>query len=70
MKIVVFGPERRVGALLNERVIDLNRGMARQVREGGLVEVKDRRVHILDRQGLEQVAEFDPLYLYLHRRER
>jgi acylpyruvate hydrolase len=35
MKIVVFGPERRVGALLNERVIDLNRGMARQVREGG-----------------------------------
>ena len=35
MKIVVFGPERRVGALLGERVIDLNRGMVRQVREGG-----------------------------------
>jgi 2-keto-4-pentenoate hydratase/2-oxohepta-3-ene-1,7-dioic acid hydratase in catechol pathway len=35
MKIVVFGPERRVGAQLGERIIDLNRGMMRQVREGG-----------------------------------
>ena len=26
MKIVVFGPQRRVGALLDDRVIDLNRG--------------------------------------------
>jgi len=26
MKIVVFGPERRVGALVEDRVIDLNRG--------------------------------------------
>ena len=33
MKIVVFGPERRVGALVGERVIDLNRGMARQLQE-------------------------------------
>ena len=49
--------------------VHVNRTL-RQLREGGLVEVKDRRVHILDRQGLEQVAEFDPLYLYLHRRER
>jgi len=29
MKIIVFGPERRVGALLDERVIDLNRASAR-----------------------------------------
>jgi acylpyruvate hydrolase len=35
MKIVVFGPERRVGALVGERVIDLNRGMARQLQEQG-----------------------------------
>jgi acylpyruvate hydrolase len=35
MKIVVFGPERRVGALVGERVIDLNRGMARQLEERG-----------------------------------
>jgi len=35
MKIVVFGPERRVGALVGERVIDVNRGMARYLRERG-----------------------------------
>ncbi len=35
MKIVVFGPERRVGALVGEKVIDLNRGMARQLQERG-----------------------------------
>ncbi len=35
MKIVVFGPERRVGALVDEKVIDLNRGMARQLHERG-----------------------------------
>ncbi|HSK28561.1 MAG TPA: hypothetical protein VLA17_01235, partial [Candidatus Limnocylindria bacterium] len=28
MKIVVFGPERRVGALVQDRVIDLNRASA------------------------------------------
>ena len=33
MKIVVFGPDRRVGALARERVIDLNRGMARYLSE-------------------------------------
>jgi acylpyruvate hydrolase len=35
MKIIVFGPERRVGALVDGRVIDLNRGMARFLRERG-----------------------------------
>jgi acylpyruvate hydrolase len=35
MKIVVFGPDRRVGALIGESVIDLNRGLARQLRERG-----------------------------------
>lgn len=35
MKIVVFGPERRVGALVGERVLDLNRGMTRQLQEKG-----------------------------------
>jgi acylpyruvate hydrolase len=35
MKIVVFGPEKRVGALTGERIIDLNRGMARYLRERG-----------------------------------
>jgi 2-keto-4-pentenoate hydratase/2-oxohepta-3-ene-1,7-dioic acid hydratase in catechol pathway len=33
MKVVVYGPERRVGALVDERVIDLNRAYARYLRE-------------------------------------
>jgi acylpyruvate hydrolase len=35
MRFVVFGPEKRVGALVGERIIDLNRGMARCLRERG-----------------------------------
>jgi len=35
MRFVVFGPEKRVGALVGERIIDLNRGMARYLRERG-----------------------------------
>jgi 2-keto-4-pentenoate hydratase/2-oxohepta-3-ene-1,7-dioic acid hydratase in catechol pathway len=38
MKIVVFGPERRVGALVEDRVIDLSRGLARLLRERGQAE--------------------------------
>lgn len=33
MKIVVFGPERRIGALNGERVIDLNRAFANYLRQ-------------------------------------
>jgi acylpyruvate hydrolase len=35
MKIVVFGPQKRVGALVGETVIDLNRGLAHYLRERG-----------------------------------
>ena len=35
MKIVLFGPERRVGALVGDRVIDLNLGLARYLSERG-----------------------------------
>jgi acylpyruvate hydrolase len=35
MKIVVYGPERRVGALVGERVIDLNGAMTRHLQEQG-----------------------------------
>jgi acylpyruvate hydrolase len=35
MKIVVFGAARRVGALIDEKVIDLNHGLARFLREKG-----------------------------------
>jgi 2-keto-4-pentenoate hydratase/2-oxohepta-3-ene-1,7-dioic acid hydratase in catechol pathway len=44
MKIVVFGPERRVGALVGERVIDLNRGLARQLHERGEVKPDEQAV--------------------------
>jgi acylpyruvate hydrolase len=33
MKIVVFGPERRIGAVSGERIIDLNRAFASYLRE-------------------------------------
>ena len=41
MKIVVFGPERRVGALVGDRVIDLNRGMIRLLRDNGETKAED-----------------------------
>ena len=31
----------------------------------GLVELENRKLRILDRRGLEGLAEFDPAYLYL-----
>ncbi|HEX7227933.1 MAG TPA: fumarylacetoacetate hydrolase family protein, partial [Candidatus Binatia bacterium] len=45
MKIVIFGPERRLGALIDDRVIDLNHGFARYLQERG------------DRSPNEQAAE-------------
>ena len=35
MKILVYGPERRMGALVGERVIDLNGAMTRHLQERG-----------------------------------
>jgi len=35
MKIVVFGAARRVGAMVDEKIIDLNHGLARSLREKG-----------------------------------
>ena len=45
MKIVIFGPEHRLGALAGDYVIDLNRGFARYLQERG------------DRDPNEQAAE-------------
>src|SRR4030095_11139609 len=33
MKIVLFGPERRIGAWQNDKVIDLNRALANYLRD-------------------------------------
>jgi hypothetical protein len=41
-----------------------------QLRRLNLIEVRDRRVQILDREALARVAEFDPEYLYLEKRPR
>ncbi|MGH7795660.1 MAG: fumarylacetoacetate hydrolase family protein [Candidatus Binatia bacterium] len=42
MKILVFGPERRVGALVGERVIDLNCAMARHLQERGEAKAEEQ----------------------------
>lgn len=42
MKLVVFGPEKRLGALVGETVIDLNRGLTRYLRERGEAHPEDR----------------------------
>ncbi|HEY6364859.1 MAG TPA: FAA hydrolase family protein, partial [Candidatus Binatia bacterium] len=33
MKIVLFGPEHRIGAWQNDKIIDLNRGLANYLRD-------------------------------------
>lgn len=47
--------------------VHVNR-VLRQLRERGLVEFRHGRVRMIDRAGLERVAEFRPSYLYLDRR--
>jgi len=42
MKIVVFGPERRAGALVGGRIIDLNHGMVEYFRERGEVKPEEQ----------------------------
>ena len=49
--------------------VHVNRTL-KELRERRLVEFRGERVKILDRLGLERVAEFNPSYLYLERRTR
>ena len=39
-----------------------------ELRRRGLIALENRQVSMLDRSGLESVAEFDPSYLYLEKR--
>ena len=39
------------------------------MRRRGLIELENRALTIVDKRGLEGVAEFDRAYLYLDRRE-
>lgn len=49
--------------------VHVNRTL-KELRERGLVTFAERRVCIHDRAGLARLAEFDPAYLYLERRDR
>ena len=49
--------------------VHVNRTL-QQLRKDGLIELKERKVRILDLAELKRVAEFDPTYLYLKKRHR
>jgi hypothetical protein len=48
-------------------VVHVNRTL-QELRRKGLVEFENRHLTIVDRMGLEGIAEFDPNYLYLEHR--
>ena len=47
MKIVIYGPDRRLGALADQRVIDLNRGFSRYLQERGERNANERAIERL-----------------------
>jgi CRP-like cAMP-binding protein len=59
--------QRELAECLGLTVVHANRTL-QELRRRGLVEFENRRLTILDRRGLEGVAEFDASYLYLDRR--
>ena len=59
--------QREISECLGLTVVHANRTL-QELRRRGLIELENRRLTILDRRGLEGVAEFDPTYLYLERR--
>jgi CRP-like cAMP-binding protein len=58
--------QRELSECLGLTVVHANRTI-QELRRRGLVELENRHLTILDRRGLEGVAEFDPAYLYLDR---
>jgi CRP-like cAMP-binding protein len=60
--------QRELAECLGLTVVHANRTI-QELRRRGLIELENRRVTILDRAALESVAEFDPAYLYLDKRE-
>ena len=59
--------QRELSECLGLTVFHVNRTL-QELRRKGLVEFENRHLTILDRLGLEGIAEFDPNYLYLERR--
>ncbi|WP_171007662.1 Crp/Fnr family transcriptional regulator [Sphingomonas sp. 3P27F8] len=56
--------QQQIGEATNMTPVHVNR-MLRGLRDKGLVEIRARRVHIMDWRGLCAVGEFDPIYLHL-----
>ncbi|HET9810480.1 MAG TPA: Crp/Fnr family transcriptional regulator [Sphingomicrobium sp.] len=59
--------QREIAECLGLTVVHVNRTL-QALRKRGLVEAGGRQVTILDRAGLESVADFDPAYLHLDKR--
>jgi CRP-like cAMP-binding protein len=60
--------QRELSECLGLTVVHANRTI-QELRRRGLVELENRQLRILNRPGLEGVAEFDPSYLYLERHQ-
>ena len=58
--------QRELSECLGLTVVHVNRTI-QELRRRGLIELENRQLTIVDRRGLEGVAEFDPSYLYLER---
>jgi DNA-binding transcriptional regulator LsrR (DeoR family) len=59
--------QRELSECLGLTVVHVNRTL-QALRRKKLVKFEDHNLTILDRRGLEGLAEFDPEYLYLDRR--
>lgn len=60
--------QRELSECLGLTVVHANRTL-QELRRRGLVEVENRFVRIVDRSGLEGIAQFDPSYLHLERHQ-
>jgi CRP-like cAMP-binding protein len=60
--------QRELSECLGLTVVHANRTL-QELRRRGLIELANRQLTILDREGLSALAEFDPSYLYLEKRE-
>jgi CRP-like cAMP-binding protein len=58
--------QRELSECLGLTVVHANRTL-QELRRRGLIELENRQLTIIDRRGLEGLAEFDPSYLYLNR---
>lgn len=59
--------QRELSECLGLTVVHVNRTL-QALRRKRLVEAQNRHIRILDKRGLEDIAEFDPAYLHLERR--